>query len=217
MFCLDNMNKIKTLQKKMKCYDNFTVILDDTQDKQAINNFTSLIKGGAFTVSSLTVTGGINIGGDANINVSANITGNTTTNGHLTVKNSSDFYGGNHIFRDAESKNGEWVRIGNPWGHLGIYASEQIYVGDNPKVIGNINIGDGRVNSDSGNLFINNNRAVLHGTHISLNSRTNSSCYITDGSLKACGRSGYVIQGMIQLDFMLRQIKKNNLLNFKFI
>lgn len=51
-----------------------------------------------------------------------NIGANTNIEGHLVVKNGSDFFGGRHLFTDSEG--GGRLRVGNAWGKPGIYAED---------------------------------------------------------------------------------------------
>lgn len=130
---------IYKIKKASKLYEKFTL---DELDNNALQNFLSLAKGGSVTLSSLNITNALNVNGNTNIN------------GHLSVKNGSDFSGGNHIFRDAESKNNQYIRIGNPWGIPGLY------VPDNADfVIGNNGIQN--IYMHGGETRINNNAFII--------------------------------------------------------
>ena len=148
VFCILILIKINILQceiynvKKIKCNENFS--LDDSLDAQAMQNFISLAKGGNVNISSLNITGDVKISGKLNV------INDITTDGHLSVKNGSDFSGGTHTFKDVESKNNQYIRIGNPWGIPGIYVPDNA-----PLVIGNNGVQN--LHMHGGELNINNN------------------------------------------------------------
>lgn len=103
--------------------DKFDIVLNDN-DKNVINNITSLLMGKNIQLSN------INIKGDVNIN------------GKLTVNNGSNFSGGRHYFQNME-KAGK-LRVGAAWNIPGIYAE------DNKDIILSSTSG----NIKTGNLYI---------------------------------------------------------------
>lgn len=115
----NNRKKISKLQKEIDEIKSNNILLANSEkiDKHTVENFLSLIKGEDVTMLSLNIIGDLKVTGNIRIN------GNTITDGHLTVKNGSDFYGGQHKFRDENCKNieKEYVRIGNPWNMPGIH------------------------------------------------------------------------------------------------
>lgn len=142
VFIIIRMNKLEKKMDKIDKNEKFSINLDD-KDQQAVTNLLSLVKGEPVTLSSLVLTGNLTVNGNSSVS------GNSTVNGLLTVNNGSSFSGGQHIFKDAESKNGEYIRIGNPWSVPGLHVpSGTLNIGNNSR---NILIGGDTVNIQ-GNL-----------------------------------------------------------------
>ena len=170
------------IDESCKSIENFVVNLDDKTDATAISNLLSLAKGEQLKVKSLIITGDMKVSGSLNVDgdstISGNntivgnntvgkdnringnnlIVGNDTINGHLSVKNGSDFSGGTHTFKDAESKNNQYIRIGNPWGIPGIHVPDNA-----PIVIGNNGVQNlyalgGETKINNGNFIFKDNR-----------------------------------------------------------
>lgn len=125
----NNRRKISKLQKEINEMKSNNIIINNSEkiDKHTVENFISLMKGDNVTLLSLNIIGDLKVAGNIKVN------GNTVTDGHLTVKNGSDFYGGQHRFRDANCKNvdKEYVKIGNPWNMPGIHTPhDKIVIGN---------------------------------------------------------------------------------------
>ncbi|MBA42593.1 MAG: hypothetical protein CMF62_01105 [Magnetococcales bacterium] len=78
---------------------------------EALANLSAMYNNGKLKVSSLEVTGDTNLKGKANID------------GKITCKGGGDFSSkdSKYLFSDLES-GGKKLRVGNPWGHPGIYS-----------------------------------------------------------------------------------------------
>lgn len=125
----NNRRKISKLQKEINEIKSNNIIINNCEkiDKHTVENFISLMRGDHVTLLSLNIIGDLKVAGNIIVN------GNSVTEGHLTVKNGSDFYGGQHKFRDENCRdvNNEYVRIGNPWKIPGIHTPHnQIVVGN---------------------------------------------------------------------------------------
>lgn len=120
--------EICKLKNDIKIYEKFTT---DDLDQQAMQNFISLAKGEHVNISSMNITGNLKVGGQLVAAGGSEFLGNLKVGGQLVVTGGSDFSGGDHVFRDRESRNGEFIRIGNPWGTPGLWTNT------NKIVIGN--------------------------------------------------------------------------------
>lgn len=116
-------NNCRKNNNMMFMLDKFDVVLNDN-DKNTINNISSLITGKNIQLSNM------------------NIKGDVVINGKLIVNNGSNFNGGRHYFQNAE-KAGK-LRVGAAWNIPGIYAE------DNKDII----LSSATGNIKTGNLYV---------------------------------------------------------------
>lgn len=170
LFYIDNLNKMKKLQKKIDKIEKFSVNLDDTQDKQAINNFLSLAKGGNVTLSSLNITGDLKINGSTNMTGNTNITGDLKVNGNTNMTGMLNVANNNFIFKDNRLQypagkyelnfgNDGWVRLLNINTGSGTDYSVAGFAATMYHVQSNI------INSGTGELYVNNKKLVYTGAN----------------------------------------------------